>query len=234
MSHGVLRASMLIVTPAPQLQDALSRALTDDSAELLFRGDLPSGEEAYTPDLLLLDRTVLTHGERDITRLRCRWSRAQLIVVGARNPADTVALIDSGADDAIVDGDLAWSSRVRAAARRARTLKMHREIILADVRYAPDTGRLRCGNLDTRLSSIETALFACMLVAAPQLVSLGDLCASAWGPLGSSDQHATVRVYVGYLRTKLQQSHSVCIRNVHGIGYALQLKIDPNRLLKKS
>jgi DNA-binding response OmpR family regulator len=49
---------------------------------------------------------------------------------------------------------------------------------------------------------------------------LGALTDFVWGEEVTPDRQSMVRVYIGYLRTKLKASRRVMIGTVRGVGYA--------------
>jgi len=171
------------------------------------------------PDVVILSRDMVCDGALALRRLRQRWLTCTLIVTGATDERDAEQLLDIGADNALITDDRLLAPRLRAAARRVRTMNKDRCIAIGDIVYDRESHRVRCAGHPIRLTPTEEALFDCLFWHAPEPASVADLTAFAWGQLEPTRSRNLVHVYMGYLRTKLRESEQVVIRTLRGVGY---------------
>ena len=179
------------------------------------------------PDLILLDLGLPDMDGKDvIEEVRAR-SEAAIIVVSARHQeSEKVAALDGGADDYVNKpfeiGEL--TARIRAAVRRQ-----------SSGRTRPDTLRTgplainlaaRTVHLDgdpVKLSRKEFDLLEALALSAGQVVTHKRLLAAGWGSIAADAQY--LRVYIGYLRQKLEEDPADprLILTEPGLGYRLAL-----------
>lgn len=195
--------------------------LTREDTTVACHATLRELHEFGRPDLIALDRRVLSDDYAELRRVRCRWSTVQLVLLAAHDDRDSIHLLDAGADDAMSLEHPAFASRLHAATRRARTLRTGRIASVADVQYDAASGRVRCAGHDLDLTPTELALFVCLISVAPSVVTMLEMAAVVWDGHMDRRRHALIRVYIGYLREKLRDSRAARICTIRGVGYSL-------------
>jgi two-component system response regulator MprA len=221
---------VLIVDDDRPLRDALRRALIlggfeTDTAE--------SGQEGLTkialgaPDAVVLDVGLPDLDGLAITRrLREAGNRVPILLLTARDAvADRIDGLDAGADDYLVKpcdvGEL--KARLRALLRRAGNgdvpapAPRFEELELDRERHG-----VRVGDAFAELTRTEYQLLE-LLVANPRRVLTREVIYDrVWGYDFGPASNA-LRVYVGYLRRKLEQAGArPLIHTVRGVGYVLR------------
>lgn len=184
--------------------------------------ELVEGERA---DIIVIDRPVLTGGGMVLRRLRQRSLTCMLIVNGALDEADAAQLLDLGADDVIRTGDRLLAPRLRAAARRARTVNAGSRVAIGDIMFDRESRRVWCAGHEVKLTRTEESVLDCLIWYAPRAVSIDEITSFVWGGDGTRARRNLVHVYMGYLRTKLRDSHQVVIRTVRGVGYEFAARL---------
>jgi len=180
--------------------------------------------EEERADIIVIDRPVLTGGGMVLRRLRQRSLTCMLIVNGALDEADAGQLLDLGADDVIRTGDRLLAPRLRAAARRARTVNAGSRIAIGDIVFDREARRVWCAGHEVKMTRTEEAVLDCLFWYAPRAVSIEEITSFVWGGDGTRGRRNLVHVYLGYLRTKLRESRQVEIRTVRGVGYEFAAK----------
>jgi len=137
--------------------------------------------------------------------------------------ADRVVGLDSGADDYLVK-PFAYEellARVRALLRRtpARSSQL---LKFADLLMDTGTREVRRGDRDIDLTPREFDLMQFFLRNPRQVLTRDRILDVVWG-YGFGASSNSVDVYVGYLRSKLEdgRDHRL-IHTVRGVGYALR------------
>lgn len=184
--------------------------------------ELVEGERA---DIVVTDRSVLTGGGMVLRRLRQRSLTCTLIVNGALDEADAGQLLDLGADDVIRTGDRLLAPRLRAAARRARTVNAGSRVAIGDIMFDRESRRVWCAGHEVKLTRTEESVLDCLFWYAPRAVSIDEITSFVWGGDGTRGRRNLVHVYMGYLRSKLHDSRQVVIRTVRGVGYEFAARV---------
>lgn len=184
--------------------------------------ELVEGERA---DIVVTDRSVLTGGGMVLRRLRQRSLTCTLIVNGALDEADAGQLLDLGADDVIRTGDRLLAPRLRAAARRARTVNAGSRVAIGDIMFDRESRRVWCAGHEVKLTRTEESVLDCLFWYAPRAVSIDEITSFVWGGDGTRGRRNLVHVYMGYLRSKLHDSRQVVIRTVRGVRYEFAARV---------
>jgi DNA-binding response OmpR family regulator len=218
LTHPLV-ARVAVLTASATLWSAVSRWLSDASTTVLRVADLTGVETMEHPDVVVIDRDLLRDPDRGLRRLRKRWLTATIIIVGTRDDADAVRLLDAGADDAVSAGSPQLESRLHALTRRARTVNAGARIAVGDILFDRESRRVWCAGKEVELTRTEEAFLDCLFWHSPQVVGVTTLTDFVWGDDVTPERRSLVRVYMGYLRTKLSASRQVVIRAVRGVGY---------------
>jgi DNA-binding response OmpR family regulator len=213
--------------------DADVRALV---AELLGRAGMTVEEAAdgraglrslhqSPPDLVILDVSMPElDGWQTLERIRDLTDVPVLMLTARSSELERVRGLQAGADDYVLKpfGRQELVARVQALLRRAGEGAEKRQETYADERMSIDYGQ-RTVTFDGReiaLTPLEFRLLSAFVRNPRQVLSRDQLLQLVWGdPYGvSGDQ---VKLYVGYLRKKLDPEHPdrVPIETVRGFGY---------------
>ncbi len=156
--------------------------------------------------------------------LLCALGDFAVITVWQRlDPRRAAACLDRGADSVLPLDAPEFARRVQAILQR-----VHRDESAPGLLVAGDlvvdrhahVARWRGRTLD--LTPIEFAILSVLAEQPGRVVSTRELLARVWGPAYVDDVHY-IRLYIGYLRAKLEDDprHPRVIRNQWGVGYRL-------------
>jgi two-component system response regulator MprA len=220
---------ILVVDDDRSLRDALRRALILADYDV---ATAQSGQEALTrvaaagPDALVLDLGLPgIDGLEVCRRVRAAGNRLPILMLTARDAvADRIEGLDAGADDYLVKpfdlGEL--QARLRALLRRAGDAADDDEAVFDGLRL--DRGRhgVAVGAAFVELTRTEFALLELLLRNARRVLPHDVIYDRVWGYDFGPESNA-LRVYVGYLRRKLEQAGArPQIHTVRGVGYVLR------------
>jgi two-component system response regulator MprA len=218
---------VLIIDDDRALRAALRRALTLAGYDVDAVGD---GEEGLTriaespPDAVVLDLGLPGVDGLDVCRrLRSGGDRVPVLVLTARDAVeDRIDGLDAGADDYLVKpfdvGELA--ARLRALLRR--TGADEGPLAFHELRLDPARHGVVVGARFAELTRTEYQLLELLMRHPRQVLTHDVIYARVWGYDFGPASNA-LRVYVGYLRRKLEQVGArPLIATVHGVGYALR------------
>src|SRR3954465_2576564 len=224
------RMRILIVDDDRALRDALRRALVLGGYDTVPVGN---GEEALAevarsePDAVVLDIGLPDiDGLEVCRRLRAAGNRVPVLMLTARDAVeDRIDGLDAGADDYLVKpfdvGEL--KARLRALLRR-RVVEDERPEALSieEPQLEPERHGVKVGGEYVELTRTEYQLLE-LLMRNPRRVLPHDLIYDrVWGYDFGPASNA-LRVYVGYLRRKLQDAGArPLLHNVRGVGYVLR------------
>jgi len=177
------------------------------------------------PDLMVLDLGLPDGDGAELVRAVRRQSALPIVVASARQEqAGKIALLDAGADDYLVKpfsiGELL--ARIRVALRhRGSTLQpalrhIERDGLTIDL----DDRRVERNGAPVHLTPTEFALLARLVRSGGRIVTHRQLLADVWGAEHVDDTHY-LRLYMGQLRAKLEQSPSEprFLLTEIGVGY---------------
>ena len=177
------------------------------------------------PDLMVLDLGLPDGDGAELVRAVRRHSALPIVVASARQEqAGKIALLDAGADDYLVKpfsiGELL--ARIRVALRhRGSTLQpalrhIERDGLTIDL----DDRRVERNGAPIHLTPTEFTLLARLVRSGGRIVTHRQLLADVWGAEHVDDTHY-LRLYMGQLRAKLEQSPSEprFLLTEIGVGY---------------
>lgn len=182
-----------------------------------------------TPDLVLLDWMVPgLSGIELCRRIRARreTERLPVIMLTARGEeTDRVRGLSTGADDYVVKPFALkeLKARLRALLRRAGEDDGQPQVLrFADLRLDEGLYEAWRGERQLALSKTEFLLLQLFLRHPRQVLERQTIYERVWGYDFGPASNA-LRVYVGYLRRKLEQAGArPLIHNVRGVGYVLK------------
>jgi two-component system response regulator MprA len=220
---------ILVVDDDRSVRDALRRALTLGGYEVEAAED---GRQALArlassaPDAVVLDVGLPeVDGLEVCRRLRGAGDRTPILMLTARAAvSDRIDGLDAGADDYLVKpfdlGEL--KARIRALLRRSTNGGDPDSLSFAELRL--DSGRhgVAVGNEFVELTRTEFQLLELLMLNPRTVLTHSVIYDRVWGYDFGPASNA-LRVYVGYLRRKLQQAGARdLIHTVRGVGYSLR------------
>jgi two-component system response regulator MprA len=220
---------ILVVDDDRSVRDALRRALTLGGYEV---DAVQDGREALTrlstssPDAVVLDIGLPeVDGLEVCRRLRGAGDRTPILMLTARDAvSDRIDGLDAGADDYLVKpfdvGEL--KARLRALLRRVGS-DGDGDLSFAELRLDGARHGVVVGDEEfVELTRTEFRLLELLMRNPRQVLPHSLIYERVWdydfGPTSNA-----LRVYVGYLRRKLQEAGSRdLIHTVRGVGYGLR------------
>ena len=219
---------ILVVDDEPRIRRALKIAVGGHGYEVDVAED---GEQALVaiaarlPDALVLDLVMPgLDGFEVLTQVR-GFSKLPIIVLSARGQeSDKVKALDLGADDYLTKpfGVEELLARLRAVLRRAG------EPAATTLAFGPIaidlSGRtVRKDGLDVHLTKTEFDLLRTLAVNAGKVLTHRQLLERVWGEY-AADNSQQLRVYINYLRRKLETdpARPQWIVTEPGVGYRLK------------
>jgi len=220
---------ILVVDDDRAVREALRRALALAGYEVQLAED---GEQALerivhaVPDAVVLDVGLpAIDGLEVCRRVRRLGSRVPILILTARDEvADRIDGLDVGADDYMVKpfdvGEL--KARLRALLRRANPEADVGALSFGELKLDPARHGAQVGEAFVELTRTEYQLLEVLMLNPRQVLSHSLIYDRVWGYDFGPASNA-LRVYVGYLRRKLQAAGAGdLIHTVRGVGYALR------------
>jgi two-component system response regulator MprA len=220
---------VLVVDDDRAVREALRRALTLGGYEVQVAGD---GEQALEsvvrslPEAVVLDIGLPgIDGLELCRRVRRLGNRVPILMLTARDAVpDRVDGLDVGADDYMVkpfDVD-ELKARLRALLRRANNGEDTETLSFAEVRLDAARHGARVRDRVVELTRTEYQLLELLLLNPRRVLPHSLIYDRVWGYDFGPASNA-LRVYVGYLRRKLQDAGArELIHTVRGVGYVLR------------
>jgi two-component system response regulator MprA len=220
---------ILVVEDDRAVREAVRRALTLGGYEVRIAED---GEQAIekvvqdVPDAVVLDIGLPGIDGLDVCRrLRLLGNRVAILILTAREQvSDRIDGLDAGADDYLVKpfdvGEL--QARLRALLRRTGSDGDPDSLTFAELRL--DSGRhgAEVDGSFTELTRTEYQLLELLMLNPRRVLPHSLIYDRVWGYDFGPASNA-LRVYVGYLRRKLERAGSrQLIHTVRGVGYVLR------------
>jgi two-component system KDP operon response regulator KdpE len=191
-------------------------------ADSLQRGLIEAGTRR--PDLVVLDLGLPDGNGVDFIRDLRTWSEIPVIVLSARSAeTDKVAALDSGADDYLTKpfGTAELLARVRAQLRRRSRGAAGTPLAeFGSIRVDLLRRTVERNGVPIHLTPIEYRLLSYLIGNPDCVLTHRQLLKNVWGPSHVEDSHY-VRVYMGYLRKKLEEdpARPKHILTEVGVGY---------------
>ena len=221
---------LLIIDDDRALRDALRRALSLADYEV---DTAAGGEEGLAsiaqmpPDAVVLDVGMPgVDGLEVCRRLRAAGDRVPVLMLTARDAVeDRIDGLDAGADDYLVKpfdmGEL--KARLRALLRRTSAEDAGTgALTFHELRLDPARHGAVVGDRFAELTRTEYQLLELLMLNPRQVLRHDMIYDRVWGYDFGPASNA-LRVYVGYLRRKLEEAGSrPLIHTVRGVGYVLR------------
>jgi two-component system response regulator MprA len=220
---------ILVVEDDRAVREALRRALTLGGYEVQTAED---GEQAIEmvvqniPDAVVLDIGLPgIDGLEVCRRLRLIGNRVAILILTAREQvSDRIDGLDAGADDYLVKPfDVEEvKARLRALLRRTGSAGDPDALSFAELRLDSSRHGAEVGESFTELTRTEYQLLELLMLNPKRVLPHSLIYDRVWGYDFGPASNA-LRVYVGYLRRKLEQAGArPLIHTVRGVGYVLR------------
>ena len=221
---------ILVIDDDRALRDALRRSLTLGGYEVEVAENGQHGLSklaAAAPDAVVLDIGMPDiDGLEVCRRLRDAGNRVPVLMLTARDAVhDRIEGLDAGADDFLVKpfdvGEL--RARLRALLRRAGSDQALPDgLAFEELRLVPDRHGVMVHDAFVELTRTEFQLLELLMLNPRRVLGHAVIYDRVWGYDFGPTSNA-LRVYVGYLRRKLESAGSrPLIHTVRGVGYALR------------
>lgn len=224
---GMKRARVLVVDDDADIRGLLRQLLERAGYEV---AEAPDGREGLrtlysaTPDLVLLDVSMPgLDGWQTLERIRDLSDIPVLMLTARTAELERVRGLKAGADDYVAKpfGRQELLARVEALLRRARP-REERPETYADGLVTIDFAQreVNVGGMQVALTPLEFKLLAAFVRNPNQVLSSDQLLELVWGD-ASGGSRARTKLYVGYLRKKLETAAPGAgpIETVRGFGY---------------
>jgi two-component system response regulator MprA len=220
---------VLVIEDDDSLRTALRRALVLGGFEVETAADGREGldmAQAGAGDVIVLDLGLpLLDGIEICRRLRAGGDRTPILMLTARDAVeDRVAGLEAGADDYLVKPyDVReLRARLKAIARRHLDDSDPGVLRFEHLELDPDSHGVRVNGRLERLTRTEYQLLELFMLNPRRVLSADTIYERVWG-YDATLATNSLRVYIGYLRRKLEQAGSPrVIQTVHGVGYVLR------------
>jgi two-component system KDP operon response regulator KdpE len=178
------------------------------------------------PQLLIVDLGLPDEdGVALIARLRQRLATPILVLSARTQESQKIAALDAGADDYLTKpfgvGELL--ARVRAMLRRANAAPPAQAVLqVGELAFDRGSGQLRVRGQPVHLTPLELRLFERLARSPGKVVTHRQLLADVWGA-EQVDQLHYLRIYMGHLRAKVEESPAEprYLLTELGVGYRL-------------
>ena len=222
---------VLVIDDEPQIRRALRTALDAHGYTVAVAEDGAIGLEAiatWAPDVVVLDLMMPGVDGIEVLRQTRTWSDVPVIVLSARGQEpDKVAALDLGADDYLTKpfGIAELLARLRAVLRRGRG-PTPPTIHAGDVTIDLERRLVFRGSEEVHLTPTEMHLLLVLASEAGKVITQRQILQRVWGGY-ATENSPQLRVYINYLRRKLEEDPSQprLIVTEPGVGY--RLKAEP-------
>jgi two-component system KDP operon response regulator KdpE len=193
-----------------------------------------SGEEGISqaincqPDVVLLDLGLPDMDGLDVLKRLREWSLSPVLVVSVRSREDDkITALDGGANDYITKpfstGELL--ARLRVIERYAQLSPQNSVFKTGNLEVDLALRSVKVGERTVKLTATEYALLHLFVQHAGKVLTHGYILDKIWD-VKTDDKTAPLRVYVGYLREKLEANPAKpeLLITEAGVGYRLVLR----------
>jgi two-component system KDP operon response regulator KdpE len=223
---------ILIVDDEAPIRRALEMALRGHGYTIESAAD---GEEAliraasFSPQLIVLDLMLPKMSGHQVLQDLRAWSEVPVLILSAiGQEREKVRALDLGADDYLTKpfGIEELLARIRALLRRSGARPPAETVMtFGDVTADFASRVVMKGSREVHLTPTEFSLLASLCAAPGRVLTHRQLLERVWGEYAIANAQ-NLRVYMGYLRRKLEDdpANPRWIVTEPGIGYRLKLE----------
>ena len=231
MNEPDQRKLVLVIEDEVQIRRLLHVCLERNGYDVVEAASGEGGIDAaiqHQPAIVLLDLGLPDiDGVAVLKRLR-EWSQVPVVVVSVRNREDDkIGALDSGANDYITKpfstGELL--ARLRVVQRYALPRADPQLFTTGDLSVDLASRTVKLKGQSVKLTATEYSLLTLFVQHAGRVLTHGQLLREVWGSL-EVDKTGPLRVYIGYLREKLEPNPAKpqLLVTEPGVGYRLVLQ----------
>jgi len=231
MNEPDQRKLVLVIEDEVQIRRLLHVCLERNGYDVVEAASGEGGIDAaiqHQPAIVLLDLGLPDiDGVAVLKRLR-EWSQVPVVVVSVRNREDDkIGALDSGANDYITKpfstGELL--ARLRVVQRYALPRADPQVFTTGDLSVDLASRTVKLKGQSVKLTATEYSLLTLFVQHAGRVLTHGQLLREVWGSL-EVDKTGPLRVYIGYLREKLEPNPAKpqLLVTEPGVGYRLVLQ----------
>jgi len=225
------RPTVLAIEDDPAIRRLLKSALDHNDFRLLEAETAQDGIDQITkknPDVVILDLGLPDKDGLSVVELVRGWSQVPIIILSGQGQEDVkVQCLEAGADDYVTKpfGVSELQARIRVALRRTALSPSAGEdpvFEAAQIKLDRSARKVWVHGDEVHLTPIEYKLLCALVQYAGKVVTHRQLLTEVWGSEYSEDAQY-LRVYIGYLRKKLEpspESEKILI-NEPRVGYRL-------------
>lgn len=217
---------VLIIDDEPQIRRALRVGLAGHGYDVQLAS---TGEEGLDlaalapPDVIILDLMLPGISGLEVCRELREWTKVPVLVLSARGEETAkVEALDLGADDYLTKpfGMDELLARLRAIMRRAGSESTSAVLECGEITLDQVRRRVTLRGEDVHLTPTEYEMLRFLMSNAGKVITHRALLQAVWGP-GYDEGSATLRVFVGQLRKKIEPdpTRPTYIRTEPGVGY---------------
>lgn len=222
---------VLVIDDEPQIRRALSTALDAHGYTVHAAASGTAGLEAiatWAPDAIVLDLVMPGVDGFEVLRHTRVWSDVPVIVLSARGQEpEKVTALDQGADDYLTKpfGMAELLARLRVVLRRARGPSPP-SLQAGDVTIDLERRLVFRNGEEVHLTPTEMSLLHVLAREAGKVITHRQILQRVWGEY-AAENSPQLRVYINYLRRKLEDDPTQprLVVTEPGVGY--RLKAEP-------
>ncbi|MFY7994193.1 MAG: response regulator [Bacteriovoracaceae bacterium] len=221
---------ILIVDDEAQLRKLLTLTLEANGYKVV---EARNGQEAvsfaatHRPELIILDLGLPDIKGQEALRLIREWSEIPVIILSVQDDSETIVeALTAGADDYMTKPFDANELMARVKVCLRRSLKKDHEQTVFEIKHLKVDLASRLvfkNNEEIKLTSTEYDLLKYFIKNTNKVLTNRQILKEVWGP-GSVEQAQYPRVYVRYLRAKIENdpNRPELILTEPGVGYRLK------------
>jgi two-component system KDP operon response regulator KdpE len=224
------KARVLVVDDEAAILRFLKPALIANDYDVTTAGTVAEATKriaADSPDVVVLDLGLPDGDGKDVIRTVRQWSDVPIVVLSARDrEVEKIEALDLGADDFVNKpfgvGEL--MARMRAALRHRMQRKDETPTVAVGALEIDNTRRrVTRGGMEVRLTPKEFELLSFLARHAGRVLTHRQILTAVWGPAHTEDTQY-LRVYIGHLRQKIEESPESpsIIVTEPGVGYRVR------------
>ena len=225
------RPTILAIEDDGAIRRLLRSSFDSNEYRLLEAESAQEGIEMITkkkPDVVLLDLGLPDQDGLSVVNTVRGWSQVPIIILSAQGQEDVkVQVLEAGADDYITKpfGVSELLARVKVALRRTAFSPSAGEDPIfeaAQLRLDRASRKVWVHGEEVHLTPIEYKLLCVLVQYAGRVVTHRQLLGEVWGSEYSEDSQY-LRVYIGYLRRKIEpnEDSNKILVNEPRVGYRL-------------
>jgi two-component system KDP operon response regulator KdpE len=224
------KARVLVVDDEAAILRFLKPALMANDYDVTTAGTVAEATKriaADAPDVVVLDLGLPDGDGKDVIRTVRQWSDVPIVVLSARDrEVEKIEALDLGADDFVNKpfgvGEL--MARMRAALRHRMQRNDETPTVAVGALEIDNTRRrVTRGGAEVRLTPKEFELLSFLARHAGRVLTHRQILTAVWGPAHTEDTQY-LRVYIGHLREKIEESPESpsIIVTEPGVGYRVR------------